>query len=98
MPKPLIGLGFKNFNCILNLGNTGQILGLNFLLLSIMIISLILYKLKRSKHLNRIARTLKEKIIYGPFLGLAYNAYIPLFLSYNLNIQHDLHTFDGKKN
>lgn len=42
MPKALIGLGFKQFNCILNLGNTGQILGMNFFLLSLLGICLAL--------------------------------------------------------
>ena len=38
MPKPMLSLGFKYFNCILNLGNTGQIVALNFVLITIVIL------------------------------------------------------------
>ena len=39
---------------------------------------------------------LKNKLVYSPFLALAYNGFIPISLSINLNNQHNLYTHNGE--
>jgi hypothetical protein len=53
MPKPLLSLGFKYFNCILNLGNTGQIVAFKFSLLIIIIIFAIIRRYFKAKLIRK---------------------------------------------
>jgi hypothetical protein len=96
MPKPLLGLGFKYFNVILNLGNTGQICALNFVMLGFMIFYLILSQCVKVKIIQKQMRYLNKRLFFSPFLALAYNAFIPISLSIDLNYRHNIDTHDGE--
>ena len=68
----------------------------NFSLLAIMIFYVIIFKLFRVKQIQKQMRYLKKKLFFGPFLALAYNAFIPICLAIDLNHWHDLHTHNGE--
>ena len=97
MIKPLRGLGFKYFNCILNLGNTGQIIGLNFSILLFALFLMTVLTLKKSNVIYRKSRDLNSKLFFGPFLALACNGFIPICISIELNNEHQVSTLWGEK-
>ena len=63
-----------------------------------MIILYILTKvLNKTSWAKKKAEDLKKKLIFGPFLGIAFNAFIPICIATNLNTGNFLSTKSGEK-
>lgn len=87
MSVSLKGLGFKYMNCILNLGNAGQMLFLNCCFVGLFFLWYVRFmKTRLRKDYDNFSKY-KKKMFFAPFLSMAFRLFIPLSISSYLNLQ-----------
>ena len=86
--KALKALGFKFTNSILNLGNTGQVLALEYMSIVLVGIYWLHSKYAQTNVAYRRFHVLKKKLFFKPFLGLCFNGFIPLCIATTINFMY----------
>ena len=94
--KSLKGIGFKFTNCILNLGNTGQVLAFEIVSLFMIGLYYLYFKYTYTNKSHRRYYYLKKKMCFKPFLGLCFNGFIPLCISTTINWKYPCRDFYGE--
>jgi hypothetical protein len=86
--KALKALGFKFTNSILNLGNTGQILALEYMSIAVVGLYWLHFKYAQTNAAHRRFHYLQRKLFFKPFLGLCLNGFIPLCICSTINFMY----------
>ena len=96
MPEPLHGLGFKYMNCILIIGNVGQLFAFNLFLAFVYSVVAIIIKCKYKRDLVLYYNKLKKKLFWQPYIMLCYRAFIPICIATTLNEWYYINTTSGE--
>ena len=83
-------------NCILLLGNPGQIFAFNLFLIVVLIVLLIIFKIKKSRIFYKGYNYFKSMLFWSPYLMLCFRAFIPLCIATYLNQKFEISSTNGE--